>query len=153
MTYRALRVPRRGGYEQLRQCRAVDYRLRGYRAPRSELSRGLEDPKLCFHNFVWLASSMESLRTDVPVLENRVVKIPIHFDDYDLHRRTISYDDWERRALATIDRHDFVAFGLHDCYAHLWLSRYRMFLERLKVLGTLKTLDEVADDVIVRHAV
>ena len=102
---------------------------------------------------MWLGSSVTSLGTDVPVLENRIVKIPIHFDDYDLHRRALPYDEWERRALASIDGLPFVAFGMHDCYAHRWLPRYRGFLEKLKPLGALKTLDAVADDVIIRHAV
>ncbi|MFL5956875.1 MAG: hypothetical protein ACJ756_05450 [Solirubrobacterales bacterium] len=138
--------------DQLTGCRRVDYRLKGYRPPRSVLTPELTDENLCFHNFEWLASSATSLGIDRPELRRRLVRIPIAFDDHPLHTGHASYAEWERRALRAIERRPFTAFSLHDCYGPLWLSRYPCFLEKVRGLGRLRTLDEVSADVLLAAA-
>ena len=137
---------------QLARCRTVDYRLKGYRVPQSRMTPELTAANLCYHNFEWLASSRRSLRTSDPVLEDRVVYIPIHFDDWLLHRRRVSYQQWEARLMARVAAADFVAFALHDCYASHWLPFYETLLRRLGDLGVCTTLDGVAADVFLGHA-
>jgi len=134
--------------EQLARCRKVDYRIKGYRPPQSRLTPELTDEKLCFRNFEWLASSARSLGIRMPRLENGLVKIPIIFDDFDLYKGRLTYEEWEQRAIGIIEQHQFVAFRLHDCYVPYWLLSYRSFLEKIRGLGTLKTLNEVANEII-----
>lgn len=143
---------RRGDLDQLVQCRHVDYRVKGYRPAQSRVTSDLSDHNLCLHNFEWIASAAGSLRVAVPKMENRIVKIPILFDDFDLYVGNLPYEVWQRRAIDRISHNRFVAFGLHDCYAGLWLPHYRDFLETLKGLGTLRVLDAVATDVILAQA-
>jgi hypothetical protein len=81
------------------------------------------------------------------------VKIPVLFDDFDLYRRSTPYDEWERRALSLIESNDFVAFGLHDCYAAFWIRHYPRLLERIVEHGALRTLDQVAAEVILAASV
>jgi hypothetical protein len=85
-------------------------------------------------------------------MENSVVKIPVLFDDFPLYKDHMSYPEWEARALERVAQNRFVAFGMHDCYAGFWLPGYRAFLEKLKLLGTLKTLNQVAAEVTLSHA-
>jgi len=139
--------------DQLGRCRAVDYRLKGYRTPQSKITAELTDENLCFHNFDWLASSAHSLGFDEPRLQNRIVKIPIQFDDFPMYRDGQAYDAWESQALETIENNAFVAFGLHDCYGEFWLPRYAEFLEKLRRLGTLVTMNHVADNIFLQNAV
>ncbi len=139
--------------EQLAKCRHMDYRIKGYRAPQSIVTPGLSDKNLCHHNFEWLASSAYSFGITSPRIENRIVKIPILFDDFELYEGKMVYGDWEKKAIETIKRSDFVAFSLHDCYAGYWLPHYREFLGKLKDLGRLKTLNEVAGGVILNSAI
>ena len=75
---------RRDG-DQLRRCREVDYRLKGYRLPRSEPTPETTDEQLAFHNFEWLASSAHSLGLESPQLQNRVVRLPVALDDFPLY--------------------------------------------------------------------
>lgn len=131
---------------ELVRCRHVDYRLKGYRPPQSRIGPGLDDRHLAYFGFEWLASSAWSLGFERPRAENGIVKIPIHLDDYDLHRGTFDYDGWERRLLELVEEKDFIAVGLHDCYADHWLSRYGALIARLGRLGTFRTFDQVADD-------
>jgi peptidoglycan/xylan/chitin deacetylase (PgdA/CDA1 family) len=138
--------------DQLMRCRAVDYRLKGYRAPQSRITTELTDENLCFHNFEWLASSAFSFGFNEPCLQNRIVKIPIYFDDFWMHRDGLAYDAWETEAIATIENNRFVAFGLHDCYGELWLPRYARFLEKIRRLGRLMTVNQVADEVFLQNA-
>jgi hypothetical protein len=138
---------------QLAKCRQIDYKLKGYRPPRSQITAELGDANLCYHNFEWIASSVTSLGIRVPTMENRIVKIPVLFDEHDLFMRKMTYDEWEQKAIAIIQENDFVAFCLHDCYAHLWLPRYRRFLEQIKGLGKFKTLNGVAGEVILSNSV
>jgi hypothetical protein len=138
--------------EQLARCRQVDYRIKGYRPPKSQITPELGDENLCFHNFEWLASSTRSLGIERPGLRRRLVRIPIHLDDHSLYTRAKTYEEWERDALDRIERHEFVAVSLHDCFAPLWLPRYRRFLEQVARLGRLRTLDDVAGDVTLAGA-
>lgn len=135
-----------GAGDQLRRCRTVDYRLKGYRPPRSVLTPELEERQLCRHNFEWLASGVRSLGFATPRKEGRLVRIPICFDDFDLHCGTMDWQRWRERALAMVRAHEFVAFGLHDCYAEHWLPHYEELLRELKTMAALRTLDEVAAD-------
>jgi peptidoglycan/xylan/chitin deacetylase (PgdA/CDA1 family) len=135
-----------GPGEQLRRCRAVDYRLKGYRPPRSALTPELTETELCLRNFEWLASGVPSLGFDTPRVQGKLVRIPIRFDDFDLHRGTMDWRRWRERAHATVRAHDFVAFGLHDCYAEHWLPHYEALLRELQALAELRTLDDVAAD-------
>ena len=141
-----------GHTSQLQKCRSVDYRIKGYRVPRSRMTAELTDANLCMCNFEWLASSAKSLGTLRPAMQNRIVRMPILFDDFPLFQGRMSYADWERAALERIDNNHFVAFGLHDCYAPHWLPHYRDFLRRVSELGTLRTVDAVAFDVIMGAA-
>jgi hypothetical protein len=134
--------------DQLARCREVDYRIKGYRLPRSKITPDLSDENLCFHNFEWLASSAYSLGITLPEIQNRIVKMPILFDDFELYRSKMKYEEWERKAIEMIRQNDFVAFCLHDCYSHYWLPYYREFLNKISELGKFKTLNEAADEVI-----
>ena len=137
---------------QLSRCRQVDYRIKGYRPPRSVLTFELSEQNLCYHNFEWLASSKNSLGITSPIMQNRIVKIPVLFGDFKLYKNNVSYHDWECEALNTVKQHDIVTLDLHDCYAHFWLPYYREFLEKVKAMGVFKTLNEVANEVILRHS-
>jgi hypothetical protein len=141
-----------GSTSQLQKCRSVDYRIKGYRAPRSVMTDELTAANLCKRNFEWLASSARSLGARQPDMQNGIVRIPILFDDFPLFQGRMSYAEWERTAVERIETNQFVAFGLHDCYASQWLPHYRDLLRRVGELGTLRTLDAVAFDVIMRSA-
>ena len=85
-------------------------------------------------------------------MKNRIVKIPIRFDDFDLYRRKVNFEEWSREAVNIINENDFVAFCLHDCYGSFWLPRYKDFLRQILQVGKLKTLNEVSNDVILAHS-
>lgn len=137
---------------QLYRCKDLDSRIKGYRTPRSELTPELTDEKLCFNNFEWLASSAYSFGFNEPIMENRIVKIPILFDDYDLYKKNISFEVWEEKAISQIKENDFVAFGLHDCYGEFWLPHYKEFLKKIKGSGVIKTMNEVSTETILCYA-
>ena len=139
--------------DQLRRCRQVDYRLKGYRPPRSVVTAELTDRRLLFHNFEWLASSSRSLGIAAPQMRDGLVRLPIACDDYPLHTGQVSYEEWERSVVEQVSENDFTTIGLHDCYAAHWLPRYRRFLYRLREIGELRTLDEVAAEVTLCSAV
>jgi hypothetical protein len=141
-----------GTSRQLNKCRQIDYRIKGYRPPQSRITRELSDANLSFHNFEWLASSAWSFGFSQPRLENRLVKLPILTDDFDLHRGTLAYDVWEAQVLAEVERNGGGAVSLHDCYGPHWLPHYEGLLARLGDLGRLATLDEVAAEVLLSHA-
>jgi hypothetical protein len=141
------------GKDQLHRCREVDYRLKGYRLPRSRSTPETTDMNLAFHNFEWLASWGPSIGTDLPVLRDRLVRLPVTLDDFSLYKRRQTYDEWESALLEHVERAPFTTVGLHDCYAHLWLDRYPELLEKLKALARLRTLDDVAADVVMEAAV
>jgi hypothetical protein len=137
---------------QLDECRAVDYRIKGYRPPRSRLSPDLSDERLAFHNFEWLASSAGSLGIDAPALPNRVAKLPVSVDDFALHTGEQPYPEWEAEVLRAVADRPFTSIGLHDCYAHHWLPHYPAFLEKLTALAQPRTFDDVAAEVFLAHA-
>jgi hypothetical protein len=134
--------------DQLRRCREVDYRIKGYRPPRSKMTGELADGRhLLYRNFEWLASGWRSLGTDIPRMRAGLVRVPLIHDDFPLHTLSMSYDEWERVALGYVRDSDFVGIGLHDCYAPHWLPRYRHFLEQVGEMAELRTADEVAAEV------
>jgi hypothetical protein len=134
--------------DQLPRCREVDYRLKGYRLPRSQRTPETTDERLALHNFEWLASSAYSYGFDSPRLENRIVRLPVAMDDFSLYTGQFAYEEWETNLLDHVDRAPVTAFGLHDCYAHLWLPRYAELLEKLRSRARFRTLDEVSADVL-----
>jgi hypothetical protein len=138
--------------EQLLRCREVDYRIKGYRPPNSQITPELMDAKLLFHNFEWLASAPRSLEVTKPELRAGLVRLPIALDDFSMHNAATPYDDWERAALSLVSGNGFIAICLHDCYASHWLDSYRGFLERLADQAQLRTLDEVAAAVTLESA-
>jgi glycosyltransferase involved in cell wall biosynthesis len=132
---------------QLQQCREVDLRVRGYRPPRSRITAELKDYNLTFLNFEWLASSASSLGFDTCKLENGLVKIPIDLDDHPLFTGAVDYEHWERNLLERASKKQFFAFGLHDCYAELWLKSYPHLLNRLREIGDFVSADELCDEI------
>lgn len=139
--------------DQLNRCREVDYRLKGYRLPRSEPTPATADERLALHNFEWLASWAPSLDTNVPVLRNRIVRMPVALDDFHLYTGARDYDTWRATLLEHVERSPFTAVGLHDCYAPLWLDRYPGLLAELSERAALRTLDEVSADTVLSAAV
>lgn len=139
--------------DQLEACRQVDYRIKGYRPPRSVVGRELRGSGLLRHNFEWLASSASSLGFKDPRLEKRLVRIPIIDDDFDMHRGVIDFEQWARRSINAIRNRDFVALSLHDCYASHWLDGYERFLEEVKALAQVRTMNEVAADLFLSGGV
>jgi len=132
--------------KQLLRCRQADYRIKGYRPPQSRMTWELRDKNLCSQNFEWIATSASRLHgAAVPFLKNGVVRIPIADDDFPLYKRAMSYSEWESGLLARVAGQRFTAFGLHDCYADLWLEHYPRLLERLSVLGEMVTMDTISD--------
>jgi peptidoglycan/xylan/chitin deacetylase (PgdA/CDA1 family) len=146
-------LPGRSESEQLRACRRIDYRLKGYRAPRSVIAPELSNDALCYWNFEWLASSATSYGFAEPRLEGRVAKLPVHIDDIRLYRGDLEYAAWEDRVVKKVGAHTVTVIGLHDCYGPFWLPQYRRFLDRVRELGTLRTLDEIAAALLFQHAV
>jgi glycosyltransferase involved in cell wall biosynthesis len=136
---------------QLQRCREVDLRVRGYRPPRSKITAELKDYNLTFLNFEWLASSAFSLGFDSCKLENGLVKIPIDRDDYPLFTGAVGYEQWERNLLERASEKQFFAFGLHDCYAELWLAMYPQLLQKLREIGDFVSADAVCDRIFLEE--
>lgn len=137
---------------QLQMCEELDYGVKGYRPPQSLVTEDLNEFNLTYYNFDWLASGAKSLNTGTPVLTDGLSKIPIHFDDFPMYKDSTSYRQWEQAALAEISQRQFVAFSLHDCYAKFWLPDYASFLSKIKELGALMTLNEVAKHLALANA-
>jgi hypothetical protein len=140
------------GDRQLVRCREIDYRLKGYRPPRSLLTSETTDEQLAFHNFEWFASGRHSLGTDAPLIRNRLVRLPVTLDDFPLYTGALTYEDWERTVLKHVERDAYTAIGLHDCYAHLWLDRYAELLDKLSAAATPRTFDQVSAEVVIGAA-
>jgi hypothetical protein len=132
-----------GDMTQLRQCREVDLRIRGYRPPQSKMTPEVTDYNLSFLNFEWLANGSSRPHC---ILENGIVKLPIHFDDYPLFTGMMDYSQWESEIFERARDKPFFGLGLHDCYAGKWLDRYQMLLERLASAGQFVSADEVCDE-------
>jgi hypothetical protein len=137
---------------QLLECRKVDYRIKGYRPPQSKITEGLADYHLAFHNFEWLATSARSLGFRQPQMINRLIKIPVLFDDFAMYKEGMKYEDWEKGAIEKIGEANPAIFCLHDCYAHKWLPHYARFLETISKFGNLKTLNQLAAELTLRNA-
>jgi hypothetical protein len=125
----------------------VDLQVKGYRPPQSRLTAEITDYTLAYWNFEWLLSSARSLGSSEPRLQNGIVKIPIHMDDYDMQTGDLSYGQWLQRLDSLVATRDFVAVGLHDCYARHWLDGYAELLGRLEHAGELWTCDQVVNRV------
>lgn len=138
--------------DQLPRCREVDYRLKGYRLPRSRPTRETTSERLALHNFEWLASSAASLGVESPQLKDRLVRLPVALDDFPLYTGEFGYQEWEAHLLDRVEQAPFTAFGLHDCYGHLWLPRYAELLEKLSSRARLRTLDEASADILMSAA-
>jgi hypothetical protein len=136
--------------DQPRRCRDIDYRVRGYRPPQSRITCDANDFNLVRWNYRWLASSARSLGLRQPVVRNRIVKIPIAQDDHPLHVRALGYEAWMRKLLAMVEREEFTAISLHDCYAPYWLDGHPRMLAELQRRAELSTADEVAWECILR---
>lgn len=146
--------PYKSSVKQLRQCRVVDFRIKGYRPPQSKVTRELNDKNLCYYNFEWLASSASSLKIkmNLPAIQNGIIKIPILFDDWEMYKHHVPYEVWEKKAIQWIKENHFVAFSLHDCYSQYWLPHYKEFLKKIRGLGTFKVMDAVANEVFLINA-
>jgi len=138
--------------EQLRRCRSLDYRIKGYRPPQSRVTRELSDSALCHENFEWFASSRHSLGFSEPKMKNRIAKIPILFDDFAMHDKHQPFEEWRNNALGIIRSSSFVAFSLHDCYAGFWLDYYPEFLDEISQLASFSTLNQVAAELTFRES-
>lgn len=136
---------------QFAECRSIDYRIKGYRHYQPKITSAISDKDLCYYNFEWISIDEKTPGTR-PILENRVVKMPVFCDDQEIFKRNMPYETWERKVIESIKQSNFVALGLHDCYASYWLPHYSKFLERISSLGQLRTFDEVANQVFFANA-
>jgi len=137
--------------DQLSRCRLVDRRVRGFRPPQSRITAEWDDFSLVFRNFDWCGTSSRTIG-DVPAMHDHLVKIPIKLDDFPLFKAAMPFSAWERQLIGAIESNDFLAFGLHDCYADLWLPHYPALLEKISRFGEIRTFDAVADDAIFASA-
>jgi hypothetical protein len=134
---------------QLRQVRNVDCKIRGYRPPQSKITPELTDLNLSFYNFEWLLSSAGSLGLSEPQLQNYIVKIPVHLDDYPLHTGRCSVNDWIKRLHSLLDSTiPLVTVGMHDCYAGHWLEQYPKILKSCIARRPLWNCDDIAGTVL-----
>jgi hypothetical protein len=136
-----------GDLAQLKRCREINLKVRGYRPPRSIITPELTDYRLSYHNFEWLLNAAGTMASPDPRLENGIVKIPVHLDDYPLASGALTFPEWRAAALRLADERSFVAIGLHDCYAGCWLGAYAELLEQLAQRGALWTCDDVSAQV------
>lgn len=132
--------------DQLPRVRELDLQVRGYRPARSVLTAELAEYRLSYFNFEWLLCSALTLGFAEPRIERGVAKLPVHLDDYLLHSGELDYPAWRARLRRLVVKRQYVAIGLHDCYARHWLDHYDDLLAELSEAGTLKTCDEIADD-------
>jgi hypothetical protein len=135
---------------QLARVREVDLQIKGYRTPRSKITAELSDYALVYWNFEWIICSERTFECQAPKVENGLVKVPIYMDDWMLHTGELTRERWEPRLLYEIRDRDFVAFGLHDCYAAHWLDWYGELLETLKGMGELWTVDQAVSQAWLR---
>jgi hypothetical protein len=129
--------------DQLPRTREIDLQVKGYRTAKSVITRELSDCALNLHNFEWLMSSAASFGFDTPRLENGIVKIPVHLDDYSLYTGDETYARWRNRVFDLIQERRFVAIGFHDCYSKFWSGGYAALLDEFKRAGEVWTCDQV----------
>jgi hypothetical protein len=137
---------------QLAECRIVDYRIKGYRPYQPWNTSEVKDNDLCYYNFEWLAINEETSAAE-PKLENRIVKIPVFCDDYEMFKQNMPYQSWENKVIGRIKKSNFIAVGFHDCYAECWLPHYSNFLKKIGSIGQIKTFDEVANQVFLANTI
>lgn len=130
-------------HNQLNACREVDYRIKGYRPPRSRVTGALK-ARLPWYDIEWLASSPRSLGVNAPALVNRIARIPVLFEDRHSVRK--NFETWSGKVLQNLTQRKFVALNLSDRYAAQWLPHYERWLGDMKKVGRLRTLDEIASD-------
>jgi len=135
------------GAGQLERSRMIDLQVRGYRPARSELTPELSEFNLAYYNFEWLLCWEKPLGVSEPRLQEGIVKIPAHIDDYSLQIGHFDYPSWLESLRGFISCNSFIAVGLHDCYAEHWLANYDELLTELARAGSLVTADQVADRV------
>jgi hypothetical protein len=139
-----------GNGDQLERCREVDYRLKGYRLPRSQRTTETTGERLAFHNFEWIASWSPELQP--PEVRDRLVHVPVVLDDYPIYAGRIDYAGWESRLLRHVEDASCTVVGLHDCYGDLWLDRYPGLLDKLSARARLRTVDELSADTFMSAA-
>lgn len=133
---------------QLGRARRVDFKVRGYRPPQSLITEELTDFNLSYYDFEWLLSSARSLGVTEPQLQNYIVKIPVHLDDYPLHTGACTLDAWMGRIRSLLESSiQLVVIGTHDCYAHHWLKCYPQLLRECLAKRPMRNCDEIADTV------
>jgi hypothetical protein len=136
---------------QLRRCRELDQRVRGYRPPKSKITSELSDYNLTLLNFEWFACASDSLGHTDCRLRNGLIRIPIHVDDYALFKGLKTYEQWEFELLEVARTNSVFGIGLHDCYAGLWLKHYPSLLEKLSAIGAFVSADELCDSTFLRE--
>lgn len=134
-----------GDPTQLARTREVDLQVKGYRPPQSKITADLSDYTLAYWNFEWLLSSASSFRFQEPRIENGIVKIPVHLDDWPLHTGALTRAQWMARLRDEIAKRDILVISLHDCYARQWLDWYPDLLTELQGLGELWTCEQVVN--------
>ena len=132
-----------GDPTQLARTREVDLQVKGYRPPQSKITADLSDYTLAYWNFEWLLSSASSFRFPEPRIENGIVKIPVHLDDWPLHTGALTRAQWMARLRDEIAKRDILVISLHDCYARQWIDWYPDLLTELQGLGELWTCEQV----------
>ena len=134
-----------GDPSQLARTREVDLQVKGYRPPQSKITADLSDYHLSYWNFEWLLSSASGFGFDEPRVQNGIVKIPVHLDDWPLQTGEFTRAQWMARLREDIRTREFVALSLHDCYARRWLDWYPELLTELQGLGELWTCEQVVN--------
>jgi hypothetical protein len=141
-----------GDPSQLARTREVDLQVKGYRPPQSAITADLSDYILAYWNFEWLLSSARSLGFPEPRVENGIVKIPVHLDDWPLHTGELTRTQWMALLRDEIQKREVVVISLHDCYARRWLDWYPELLTELQGLGELWTCEQVVNRERLRSA-
>lgn len=136
----------------LARCRKLCPRVTGFHLPRSQVGLGLRNCDLVAEDFRWIAAGARQLDIEKPVLRDGVVEVPVHVDDFDLHRRRIEPAAWMKEVETMIHRQSFSCIGLHDCYADHWLERFPDWLMRWSDKCQFTTLDQIAWKVAEAHA-
>jgi len=136
---------------QFAACRRVDWRIKGYRHYQPKNNLEVRDADLCYFSFEWIAIDDKNIET--PMLQNRVVKIPVFSNYYDRHKQNGPFETWENAVIERIKKSDFTAIGLHDSHADSWLPLYPDFLDKVGSLGQFKTFNEVADEVFFANSI
>jgi hypothetical protein len=81
-------------------------------------------------------------------LQNYIVKIPMHLDNYPLHAGECNLDGWMEQIRSLLKSSaQLSVIGTHDCYAHYWLQCYPQLLRECLVKRPMRNCDEIADTV------